>query len=71
VTYWLKACPRCGGDMELVREPMMGTYVTCMQCANVLTAREEAHLRITGSIPAAVTAEAPPPVLIEGRRRSA
>jgi hypothetical protein len=57
--------------MELVREPMMGTYVTCMQCANVLTAREEAHLRITGSIPAAVTAEAPPPVLIEGRRRSA
>lgn len=46
--------------MELVGEPMMGTYVTCMQCANVLTAREEAHLRITGTIPAAVTTDAPP-----------
>ncbi len=41
--YWLKACPRCHGDLQRVRE-LGETYVSCLQCGRTLTAVQEQAL---------------------------
>ena len=44
---WLKACPRCHGD--LFREYDVGaTYVVCLQCGHTLTEAQENSLRLLG-----------------------
>lgn len=32
---WLKACPRCEGDLVL-EEDMFGSFVSCLQCGHIL-----------------------------------
>ena len=29
--FWLRACPKCGGDLEL-QPDLTGAYVECVQC---------------------------------------
>jgi hypothetical protein len=43
--YWLKACPRCHGDLHQESD-FYGPYVACIQCGYVLDAREEETLRL-------------------------
>ena len=44
--FWLKACPRCSGDLQRVRE-LGETYVSCLQCGRTLTAAQEQALSQT------------------------
>jgi uncharacterized Zn finger protein len=41
--YWLKACPRCSGDLHEIKD-VGETYVSCIQCGRILTAAQEAML---------------------------
>ncbi len=41
--FWLKACPRCNGDLQEIRD-VGDTYVSCIQCGRILTAAQEAAL---------------------------
>ena len=43
--YWLKACPRCRGDLHEERD-FYGVYVACIQCGYVLDSRQEQALRL-------------------------
>lgn len=52
--FWLHCCPRCGGDLLDVQD-LGGAYVACLQCAHVLTARDEAFLRYMGHLPVVTT----------------
>jgi len=56
--YWLKACPRCRGDLREEKD-IHGLFVTCIQCGYMATAAEEERLRLTGRIE--MDAAAPPP----------
>ena len=47
--YWLKACPRCRGDLREEADSF-GAYVACMQCGYVATSEEERKVRATGLI---------------------
>ncbi|MDP2673688.1 MAG: hypothetical protein Q8Q00_02140 [Dehalococcoidia bacterium] len=48
--YWLKACPRCRGDLH-EESDFFGAYVACIQCGYVLNTREEEDaLRLTGIV---------------------
>jgi hypothetical protein len=51
VVIWLKACPRCGGDLFLERE-IEGQSIRCLQCSGALTRAQEAALGIDGDLPA-------------------
>ena len=65
--FWLRACPKCGGDLELVQE-MLGAYVECVQCGLELNPMQERSLRRRGCVSAAPPA---PPVAVtaEGRHQ--
>lgn len=41
--YWLKACPRCRGDLRRVRDTG-DTYIACLQCGRTLTVAQERAL---------------------------
>jgi len=41
--YWLKACPRCHGDLRDTHD-IGETYVSCLQCGRCLTADQEKTL---------------------------
>lgn len=56
--YWLKACPRCVGDLRAEKD-IYGAYVACIQCGYVLTSDEENRLRVTGQ-PKVVEADLTP-----------
>lgn len=45
---YLKACPRCRGDLFTERD-LREYYVTCLQCGHVLSAREELVLQLRAS----------------------
>lgn len=48
---WLKACPRCRGDLFLDSDAY-GRFVSCIQCGNVLDkAQERALFRVTAQLP--------------------
>ena len=47
--FWLRACPKCGGDLEAVEE-ILGTYVQCVQCGLELTPVQEYVLRRGGHV---------------------
>ncbi len=47
--YWLKACPRCAGDLRTEKD-IYGAYVACIQCGYVLTSDEENRLHVTGEL---------------------
>jgi len=47
--YWLKACPRCRGDLHEEGD-IYGVYVACIQCGYVLRDDEESILRATASL---------------------
>lgn len=67
--FWLKACPRCEGDLELKRE-ITGPYIECVQCGLELDRRQVRSLLAFGYVPDAEPIPAPP-VAIEGRRHIA
>ncbi len=41
--YWLKACPRCQGDLYRDKD-LFGSYVSCLQCGHELNMFEELYL---------------------------
>ena len=41
---WLKACPRCGGDLRQEGD-ICGLYACCLQCAREFTSRKEGASR--------------------------
>jgi hypothetical protein len=41
--FWFKSCPRCHGDLHLVRE-VGDHYVSCLQCGRILTSEQEIAL---------------------------
>ena len=41
--FWLKACPRCGGDLHEIKD-LGATYVSCLQCGQILTEQQEKAL---------------------------
>ena len=47
---WLRACPKCGGDLDLVLD-WTGSYVECVQCGLELNPIQQALLRRLGSVP--------------------
>ena len=42
--FWLKCCPRCGGDLYDDRD-QYGYYIACVQCGHYLTEAEEVLLK--------------------------
>ena len=44
MTFWLKACPKCSGDLKL-QPDLMGVYVACVQCGLELNPAQERLLR--------------------------
>ncbi len=69
MTFWLRACPKCGGDLEVV-EAVLETYVECVQCGLELTPVQEKVLRRRGRVPAAPPLPAPA-LTHEGRHQTA
>ena len=49
--FWLRACPKCGGDLEL-QPDLTGAYVQCVQCGLELNPSQERLLRQLDRIPA-------------------
>ena len=47
--YWLKECPRCGGDLR-GESDSYGRYICCLQCGYILNHWEEARLLSVGTI---------------------
>jgi hypothetical protein len=47
--YWLKACPRCGGDLH-DEQDHYGEYLACIQCGFVPSTEQERALREMGSL---------------------
>ena len=43
--FWIKACPRCKGDLYEGSD-IYGTYISCLQCARCLTVEEEGQLML-------------------------
>ncbi len=41
--FWLKACPRCHGDLHEVND-VGDRYITCLQCGRILTDEQEKSL---------------------------
>lgn len=41
---WLKACPRCCGDLHLDSDHF-GEFVSCLQCGMILSESQEGSLR--------------------------
>lgn len=41
--FWLKACPRCHGDLHDINE-VGDRYVACLQCGRILTTEQEKML---------------------------
>ncbi len=41
--FWLKACPRCRGDL-FRQVDLYGLYIACLQCGYVLRPEEESRL---------------------------
>ena len=65
--FWLRACPKCGGDLVLVHD-VSATYVECMQCGLELNPIQDRSLRRWGH----VSADLPVPsaaVSSEGRHQ--
>ena len=48
--FWLRACPKCGGDLELQLD-VTGAYVQCVQCGLELNPVQERLLRSLGHVP--------------------
>ena len=67
--FWLKACPRCEGDLQL-KPDVAGPYIECIQCGLELDRRQVVSLAKYGYVPGHEPVPAPP-VAIEGRRQSA
>jgi hypothetical protein len=42
--FWLKSCPRCGGDLYDDRD-QYSDYIACIQCGHYLTEAEEILLK--------------------------
>ena len=40
MTLYLKACPRCSGDMQLNMD-QFGRYMECLQCGFLLSSKSE------------------------------
>ena len=49
--FWLKACPKCGGDLKL-QPDIAGEYVECVQCGLELSPVQERVFRRLGRAPA-------------------
>ena len=47
MTFWLKACPKCAGDLRL-QPDLTGLYVACVQCGLELNSAQERLLRGPG-----------------------
>jgi DNA-directed RNA polymerase subunit M/transcription elongation factor TFIIS len=57
VVLWIKACPKCGGDLYNDRD-VMGYYRQCLQCGYTFYERRR---RPAGRRALAVTSEQPRP----------
>ena len=40
---WLKACPRCKGDLYR-KDDMYGSYIACLQCSRYVPEAEQERL---------------------------
>lgn len=38
--YWLKACPKCGGDLHDAKD-QFGRYIACMQCGRYYSEEQQ------------------------------
>jgi len=56
--YWLKACPKCSGDLR-EESNTFGSYIACMQCGYALTYAQEAAILATGVMEPQVREEEP------------
>ncbi len=54
--YWLKECPRCGGDLH-EESDLYGRYISCVQCGYIPTQVQEARLQDAGSLKEPVAAQ--------------
>ena len=51
MTFWLRTCPKCGGDLKL-QPDLTVPYVGCVQCGLELNPAQERLLRRLGHVPA-------------------
>ena len=61
--FWLRACPKCGGDLELQLD-ITGAYVRCLQCGLELNPGQQRLLRALDRMPAG-----PPEAVASGALR--
>ena len=54
--YWLKQCPRCGGDFREEWDSY-GRYISCMQCGYIPSQAEEVCLLAAGTLKELVSAQ--------------
>lgn len=43
MTYWLRECPRCRGDLR-EEQDQFGPYISCVQCGYILNGEQEAFI---------------------------
>lgn len=70
MNFWLRACPKCHGDLEMKRD-VTGPFVECMQCGGELSPIQQNFLTRVGYISDDLPQMVAPPVLTEGRRLTA
>ena len=61
--FWLRACPKCGGDLELQLD-VTGAYVQCLQCSLELNPGQQRLLQQLDRMPAG-----PPEAVASGALR--
>lgn len=66
--YWLKACPKCSGDLAKRSDGINGAYIQCVQCGSELCPAQERALIQEGFVPSGLTPKAPAILPPQGRR---
>ncbi len=47
--YWLKECPRCGGDLHKEWD-VYGRFIACVQCGCILSESQETRLLTSSTL---------------------
>ncbi len=68
--YWLKECPRCGGDLHEEWD-LYGRFIACLQCGYILSESQETRLPTPGlTARAAFPLALPSGCFWKGRKRA-
>ncbi len=66
--YWLKACPKCEGDLAKRSDGVNGHYIQCVQCGDELCPAQVRALILEGFVPDGLSPKPPAVLQPHGRR---